>query len=437
MPSRKKITLTSIFIFALCLLPYALVWAHGISEADKKAMLAGGNLQYIWLGATHMLTGYDHLLFIFGVIFFLARFRDIVIFITAFTAGHSLTLLFATIWGISANYYLVDAVIAVSVIYKGFENLDGFKKYIGVKAPDLLWVVFVFGLIHGFGLSTRLQELPLGKSGFVARILSFNLGVELGQIAALSIMLVIITSWRKHESFEKLSNASNVGLIIAGGLLFLMQMHGYLHSTAHHGEFDPIKKQRKHHHKGHSHKHSHGESHGHKGHSHGKKGHSHKHSHNNKTHTHSRGKKGHTHSHGQEDRPHQHKHGKKGHSHSHGKGHSHSHGDKGHSHGKKGHSHSHGKGHSHSHGKKGHSHGKNGHSHSHGKGHSHSHGKGRSHSHGKKGHTHSHGKKGHSHSHGKKGHSHSHSHGKKGHSHSHGKKGHSHSHGKKGHSHKH
>ncbi len=209
----------------------AIALAHGISEADKAAMLSGGYLQYLWLGASHMLTGYDHLLFIFGVIFFLTGFRDIVKYITIFTLGHSLTLVFATILGITANYFLVDAVIALSVCYKGFDNLDGFKKYLKMPSPNLLWVIFIFGLIHGFGLSTRLQQLPLGETGLIMRILSFNVGVELGQIAALSVMLILIAGWRRTQSFAQFSTLSNAGLIAAGAFLFLMQMHGYTHTT--------------------------------------------------------------------------------------------------------------------------------------------------------------------------------------------------------------
>ena len=219
------------FVLLLLLIP-VITLAHGISEADRQAMLAGGNLRYVWLGATHMLTGYDHLLFIFGVIFFLTNFRDIVKYITIFTLGHSITLIFATVFGISANYFLVDAVIALSVCYKGFDNLDGFKKFLGRPSPNLLLVIFGFGLVHGFGLSTRLQQLPLGESGLIMRILSFNVGVEVGQIIALAIMLLIISGWRKTKSFTQFSTVSNGGLIAAGAFLFMMQMHGYGHNAS-------------------------------------------------------------------------------------------------------------------------------------------------------------------------------------------------------------
>lgn len=209
------------------------VFAHGISEADKRAMLEGGYLKYTWLGATHMLTGYDHLLFIFGVIFFLTTFKDIVKFISVFTIGHCITLVFATFFKITANYYLIDAVIAVSVMYKGFENINGFKKYFDWEAPSLLKMVFVFGLIHGFGLSTRLQQLPLGEDPFamLMRILSFNVGVEVGQIVALTMMLVILSGWRKTAGFAKLAKAANVALIAGGIFLFAMQFHGYWHTS--------------------------------------------------------------------------------------------------------------------------------------------------------------------------------------------------------------
>src|SRR5215204_3980511 len=186
--------------FVVTILAYVLLTltasAHGISDADKQGILEGGNLEYIKLGAKHMLTGYDHLLFLFGVIFFLTKFTDIVKFITAFTLGHCITLVFATLFHIKANFYLIDAVIALTVCYKAFDNLDGFKKYLDVNAPNLTGAVFLFGLIHGFGLSTRLQQLPLGHDGLVLRILSFNVGVELGQIVALSVMALFLAGWR-------------------------------------------------------------------------------------------------------------------------------------------------------------------------------------------------------------------------------------------------
>jgi hypothetical protein len=238
-------------IFSLFpLLMSANSFAHGISEDVRQAMIEGGSLRYIWLGAEHMITGYDHLLFLFGVIFFLTTFKDIVKFISVFTLGHSITLIFATFLGITANYWLVDAVIALSVCYKGFDNNEGFQKYFGMKkAPNLLMMVFIFGLIHGFGLSTRLQQLPLGEKGvdMLMKIVSFNIGVEFGQIAALAIMLVLLSGIRKADFFKRFSKVANGGLILAGFMLLLMQLHGYLHS-ANPDEFEFSEDNHNHHH---------------------------------------------------------------------------------------------------------------------------------------------------------------------------------------------
>lgn len=217
-------------LFILLLLP-SLALAHGMSEAEKQTILEGGNLQFLKIGATHMLTGYDHLLFVFGIVFFLTTFMDVVKYITAFTIGHSITLITATLMGVTVNYFLIDAVIALSVCYIGYENIGGFRKFFE-KPPDLIWVVFIFGLIHGLGLSTRLQQLPLGDDGIVLRILSFNLGIELGQIAALCLMVALLFKWRHTKSFLQISSVSNSGLIYAGVFLFLMQMHGYSHAIS-------------------------------------------------------------------------------------------------------------------------------------------------------------------------------------------------------------
>jgi hypothetical protein len=221
---------SKLFALLISLIATTSALAHGMSTADQQTALEGGNLTYIKLGATHMLTGYDHLLFLFGVMFFLTRFGDIVKFVTAFTIGHCITLVFATLLHIQANYFLIDAVIALTVCYKAFDNLDGFRKWIGTQSPSLLGAVFLFGLIHGFGLSTRLQQLPLGTEGLVVRILSFNIGVEIGQIAALAVMGLVLAAWRKTESFAKFSKVANVALMVTGALLFLMQLHGYQHT---------------------------------------------------------------------------------------------------------------------------------------------------------------------------------------------------------------
>ena len=237
-----------------------LIFSHGISESDKNEIIQGSLIDFLYLGAKHMVTGYDHILFLIGVIFFLTRFSDIVKFVTAFTIGHSITLIIATLFKITANYYLIDAVIAFSVIYKGFENLGGFKKWLSLNPPNLVLMVFIFGLIHGFGLSTRLQQINLGDNNLIYSILSFNVGVELGQIAALAIVFPLLLAIR-GKYFEKISKLSNLGLIIIGGLLLIYQLNNYFTlDNHHHDEKNKYQIEFKEHKLNHSdkkHKHSH------------------------------------------------------------------------------------------------------------------------------------------------------------------------------------
>lgn len=202
--------------------------AHTVSEQAQQRMLSGDLFDVAWIGAEHMLTGYDHLLFLLGVMLFLTRPLQIVGFITAFTVGHTITLLCATLAGITANPYLVDAVIALTVIYKAFENLDGFKRWFGFATPDLVFMVFVFGLIHGFGLSTRLQQMTIAQDPrLVAKILAFNVGVEFGQIAALTLMFCVLRAWRSSGDFPLFTRVANYALITAGVALFSLQLYDY------------------------------------------------------------------------------------------------------------------------------------------------------------------------------------------------------------------
>ena len=222
-PSRRHLPI----IFSLLFLPF-LIAAHGVSPTDQATLSNGGLLQYILVGAKHMVTGYDHLLFLVGVIFYLNNFKDILKFVTVFTIGHSITLIGATYLGIKADEHLIDAVIAISVLYKGFENLGGFKNLLGIKSPNLLFMVFIFGLIHGFGLSTRLQSFDMGTGQFLAKIVSFNIGVELGQVLALIPIVFIISKWKSFTSYNSFYKVVNWFLIIAGIALFIFQIKGYL-----------------------------------------------------------------------------------------------------------------------------------------------------------------------------------------------------------------
>ena len=205
-----------------------IVWSHGVPESTINAMANASLIDFIYFGAEHMVTGYDHILFLIGVVFFLSSYFDIFKFITAFTIAHCITLIFATFYGITANVYLIDAVIAFSVIYKGFENLDGFKKYFSINPPNLILMVFIFGLIHGFGLSTKLQEVSVASdiNLSLSQILSFNVGVEFGQIAVLIIVFLLI-SMIKGKLFDKISKFSNWILVIAGIFLLIYQLSSY------------------------------------------------------------------------------------------------------------------------------------------------------------------------------------------------------------------
>ena len=224
-----------IFKSLLLILLSNCLFAHGVSESTANAMSSASVLDFIYFGGEHMVTGYDHILFLIGVLFFLTNYFDIFKFITAFTVAHCLTLVFATYWGITANAYLVDAVIAFSVIYKGFENLDGFKKIFSTNAPNLILMVFIFGLIHGFGLSTKLQEVAAVSNIelSLSQILSFNVGVELGQIIVLVIAFPLLSILR-GKAFDKLSLFLNWGLIFSGILLLVYQLNSYFTSNHNH-----------------------------------------------------------------------------------------------------------------------------------------------------------------------------------------------------------
>ncbi len=203
--------------------------AHGVSGKDAVFLqgLQGqaiGPLMY--LGAKHMVTGYDHLLFLVGVIFFLYKLKDVVQYVTLFTIGHSVTLLGGVLGGVHANPYLIDAVIGFSVVYKAFENMDGFKRFFGVQ-PNTRVAVLIFGLFHGFGLATKLQDFALAPDGLVANIVSFNVGVEIGQGLALTAILIGLSYWRMRSGFLRHAFATNAVVMGCGFLLVGYQLSGY------------------------------------------------------------------------------------------------------------------------------------------------------------------------------------------------------------------
>jgi hypothetical protein len=205
------------------------VFAHGVDDNTRAFLEQNSGVQFvpfIYIGAKHMITGYDHLLFLVGVVFFLHRRRDVLLYVTMFTIGHSTTLLLGVLGNVQVNAYLIDAIIGLSVVYKGFDNLGGFKRCFNWQ-PNTQWAVLIFGLFHGLGLATKLQEFNLPSEGLFTNLLAFNIGVELGQFAALVVILIAINTWRKWPSFQRFSTLTNTLLMSAGVMLMGYQLTGY------------------------------------------------------------------------------------------------------------------------------------------------------------------------------------------------------------------
>jgi len=228
---RFRFRLGSLTVAALLLIAApSVLEAHGVSGKDAvflQGLSGEAIVPLMYLGAKHMVTGYDHLLFLVGVIFFLYRLKDVVQYVTLFTIGHSATLLLGVLGGVRANAYIVDAIIGFSVVYKAFENMDGFRRFLGVQ-PSTRAAVLIFGLFHGFGLATKLQEFALSPNGLVANIVSFNVGVEIGQGLALSAILIVLGYWRMHRSFIHYAFAANAVVMACGFLLVGYQLSGYV-----------------------------------------------------------------------------------------------------------------------------------------------------------------------------------------------------------------
>ena len=216
-------------VLLLLLVVPAVASAHNVSSRDAKFVEATKGAAigpFMYLGAKHMVTGYDHILFLVGVIFFLYRLRDVVAYVTLFTIGHSVTLLLGVFADLHANSFLVDAVIGFSVVYKAFDNMGGFQRLFGFQ-PNTKLAVLIFGLVHGFGLATKLQEFTISETGLVTNILSFNVGVEIGQVLALTAVLIALTVWRTRPGFLKHALMTNTLLMVGGFVLVGFQLAGY------------------------------------------------------------------------------------------------------------------------------------------------------------------------------------------------------------------
>ena len=226
---RRVLTSLAALAVLMFVLPDA-VGAHNVSKRDATFVVSNTGraiVPFLYLGAKHMVTGYDHLLFLVGVIFFLYKLKDVVLYVSLFTIGHSATLLLGVLGQVHANPYIVDAIIGFSVVYKAFDNIDGFKRVLGFQ-PNTKIAVLVFGLFHGFGLATKLQELTLSPNGLVPNILSFNAGVEIGQGLALVAVFIGLSYWRTRAGFLRHAFVTNTLLMVGGFLLVGYQLTGYM-----------------------------------------------------------------------------------------------------------------------------------------------------------------------------------------------------------------
>ncbi|HEX5229891.1 MAG TPA: HupE/UreJ family protein [Bryobacteraceae bacterium] len=229
MNQRRIVVFVLVLVLAAVVFP-AIAGAHNVSKRDASFVESthGAAIPaFLYLGAKHMVTGYDHLAFLVGVIFFLYRLKDIVQYVSLFTLGHSITLLGGVLGGIHANPYIIDAIIGLSVVYKAFDNMDGFRRFFGFE-PNTKLAVLIFGLFHGFGLATKLQELALSKDGLITNIVSFNVGVEIGQVLALTAVLIALSVWRMRPGFLRHAFLTNAVLMTVGFILVGYQVAGYV-----------------------------------------------------------------------------------------------------------------------------------------------------------------------------------------------------------------
>ncbi len=205
------------------------VLAHAVTQGDKGYIqeISGVNLlPFVYLGAKHMMTGYDHILFLFGVIFFLYRLKHIGLYVSLFALGHSTTMILGVYFNVGINSYLIDAIIGLSVVYKALDNLGAFQRWLGFQ-PNTKVATLVFGLFHGFGLATKIIEYEISSDGLVPNLLAFNVGVEIGQLLALAVILIAMSYWRRTASFVRHAYTANVVMMSAGFVLVGMQLTGY------------------------------------------------------------------------------------------------------------------------------------------------------------------------------------------------------------------
>ena len=228
-PTNSRARAVSALFASLVLVAPAVAFAHGVTAGDKGYIMETFGVRivpFIYLGAKHMVTGYDHLLFLVGVIFYLYRLKDIGVYVTLFALGHSITLIAGVLGGVSINAYLIDAVIGASVAYKALDNLGVFARWFG-REPDPRAATMLFGLCHGLGLATKMLDFELAKDGLLSNLIAFNVGVEFGQFLALCVILIVMSYWRRSTTFLRYATAANVVLLLCGLALVAYQLKGY------------------------------------------------------------------------------------------------------------------------------------------------------------------------------------------------------------------
>ncbi len=226
-PWRTTVYSISLLLVLVCVSIDAV--AHAIAQGDKGYIQEISGiylLSFVYLGAKHMVTGYDHILFLFGVIFFLYRLQHVAVYVSLFALGHSTTMLLGVYFNIGINSYIIDAIIGLSVVYKSLDNIGGFRRWLGVQ-PNTKLATLIFGFFHGFGLSTKIIEYDISPDGLVPNLLAFNVGVEIGQLLALGAILIVMGYWRRTEGFWRHAYTANVVVMTAGFVLIGYQLTGY------------------------------------------------------------------------------------------------------------------------------------------------------------------------------------------------------------------
>lgn len=231
-PVRQLLTVLS--HVALTLMAFATsAYAHDVTPGDAgyiQEIWGVHIIPFIYLGAKHMITGYDHILFLLGVVFFLYHMKDVAIYVSLFALGHSVTMLLGVWFGWGINAYIIDAIIGLSVVYKALDNLGAFNKWLGFQ-PNTKWATLIFGLFHGTGLATKILEYEIAEDGLLANLLSFNVGVEVGQLLALFVILIVMGYWRRSPNFMQQATYANWVMVVLGVMLTYVQVAGYMAST--------------------------------------------------------------------------------------------------------------------------------------------------------------------------------------------------------------